>query len=212
MSEKKPKTVKAKIISDTSGPMDLIALVLSSAEIFLEDADQLTDGELVVEISNQAIQTTNLLQSVISKSAEALVCAWTCGRLLNTAKVRCGHGNFETWRSKNLDEEIIGERTSQRYMKIANTFPDVKTLLKKNSNLTQAYLPCGTDAPETKGADIGDLEETKKKALFSSVTGILKKLSQFADLKRQLGDTEKHHLISEKARIDELFSKILATQ
>lgn len=211
MSIKNTNPDGLEVLPDPPEPMDILAIIFSGKGKFGEEIIQWSDELLALEINAQASQASDFFEAAIENANLALLSAWICGSLLNTAKARFRFGRFGKWRDLILDGEIIKVRTSQRYMLIAKKFPDVEALLNENLSLRQAHLACSQSPqiPKIEKPDSGNVEDANKQALLSSVTGYRKKLDSFAVLKGRLGKDEKHQLRMAKAAIDEFFAAIL---
>ena len=171
----------------------------------------MTETELALGINAFSKQVAGFALEAVESGAAALVYAWACGKLLNSAKAKFGRGDFGEWRAGKLEPGVISERTSQRYMKLAKDWDDIRALLEWSPTLRQAYIACGVlpEPPERNVNDGEDAEAIKRQALLSSITGIQKKLRVFSGLKGKLGAAEKTQLKLAKMQIDEFFDQIL---
>ena len=208
-----PHLAKLKEMHELSNQIDVLAIVFAGIGKFEKEAATWSDEVLAREINTQALHANDFYKSAIDNAKCALLHAWACGILLNTAKSKFDHGNFGIWRKQILDRQFICERTSQRYMLLAKTFPDVEALLKEEPSLRQAQIACrqSPEISKIEKPDSGTTEITKKQLLLSSVAGIWERLRQLSDWKEELAEEDKIQLISTKAKIDEFFSKILTS-
>lgn len=210
--KQRPHTVDVEVAAfpDAMESIDVLEIIFSGSGKFDEEAKKWADEVLAREINTQALHADDFCEAAVENSKSALLYAWACGILLNTAKARFGHGRFGKWRKQILNEKVICERTSQRYMLLATTFPDVEVLLMGASSLRQAQLAC-SQSSEMKNIDEIDAGSMKKKkqSFLSSVTGYRKTLGRFAAIKGHLGEEEKQQLRRAKAEIDEFFGAIL---
>lgn len=202
--------VDVEVVPDSQGSIDVLEIIFSGIGKFEEEATKWADEVLAREINTQALQATDFCEAAIENSKSALLYAWACGIMLNAAKARFGYRHFGIWRKQILNEKVISERSSQRYMLLATTFPDVEVLLMGDSSLRQAQLACSqsSEMKEIDEINAGSMKK-KKQSFFSSVTGYRKKLGRFAVIKGHLGEEEKQQLRMAKAEIDEFFGAIL---
>jgi hypothetical protein len=200
------------VVSDVPDlmPPEVMKQILQVQD-FVGNSEHMTNAELARGISAFSKQASGFSLHALKAGASALVYAWACGKLLNTAKANLGRGDFGAWRDEHLGDDVLSERTSQRYMQLAKQSDNVKALLEWSPSLRQAYIACGIlPEPERAGGDEGDSDEVKRQALLSSITGMQKKLRLFSGLKGKLGAAEKTQLKLAKREIDAFFDQILA--
>ncbi|MGB6222605.1 hypothetical protein [Haloferula sp.] len=207
--KKQAKRTEIEIVPDLT-PKEVVKQ-LSEVEGLIAKAGELSDAIVVKSIKDFAAQASQHAIRAVQAGASALVYAWGSGKLLNAAKAKLGRGDFGAWREKNLGNEIMSERTSQRYMALAKQWQDVRALLEWSPTLRQAYVACGVlpQPPERESEAGDDAEAAKREALLSSITGIQKKLRLFSGLEGKLGAAEKKQLKLAKMEIDAFFDQIL---
>lgn len=99
-----------------ANPTPRIAELRASAEptgIALVDADDLP--ELAHRINESVEGVANAATSMVAHALEA-------GSLLNQAKARVAHGDWETWLAANC---TVAPRTAQAYMRLAKHIPSL---------------------------------------------------------------------------------------
>lgn len=159
--------------------------------------------------------------------SSALVYAWGCGTLLNRAKANLGHGAFGKWRREHLETAGISERTSTRYMKLAESCSDVRGLLQWAPTLRQAYVGCGVLPPPPERENEADdhlsdakrqqkekeeIEKEvhrKKELLLASVNALKQRLHQGIGIKKNLDAGEIRQLKLARNQIYAFFDQIL---
>ena len=188
-----------------------VAKHLTKVEDFVDHSTHMTETGLARGINAYSKQAAGYAQEAVKSGSTALVYAWACGKLLNAAKVKFAHGDFGKWRAAKLEPGAISDRTSQRYMKLAKEWEDIRALLEWSPTLRQAYIACGIlpEPPEQNVDDKEDADTMKRQALLASITGIQKKLRVFSGLKGRLGPAEETQLKLAKMEIDRLFDEIL---
>jgi hypothetical protein len=207
----KAKTVKLEVVSDVpnlmpSEVMDQILLV----ETVLGQMDDMTELKLCTTIQRYAERATGYSQSALKSGASALVYAWACGKLLNAAKAKFGRGGFGKWRDANLVPYVMSERTSQRYMKLADTGDDVRELLEWSPSLRQAYIACGILPESERGAGDDDKDEAPNThVLLASLSGLQKKLRLYLDSREKLGKRERTQLALVRDELNRFFEQVL---
>jgi hypothetical protein len=208
--EPRVKELEVEVVPELRPPgvVKDVALV----ERRLSDLDGMSEAKLLGEIKSYAGHAARHAQSAVQSAASAVVYAWGCGKLLEAAKARVGHGKFDKWREQNLGKEVMSQRTSQRYMKLAKDWENVEALLEWHPTLRQAYIASGVlPAPPDRQHPVdGDREAAKRQALLSSITGIQKRLRLFDGVKGELEADEKAQLKLAKAEIDEFFDRIFS--
>ena len=134
--------------------------VTHSPKLFVVSKDQcqqMTEDELTTIISevesfhNSIVECDKVCEE---KGKKAIELAIETGRRLARAKTIVERGNWSRWLEDNL--KTIGERTVQRYMKLAKTTHE--TDLNDCYSLRQAYIKCGitTNNDRTKDTDNDD--------------------------------------------------------
>lgn len=207
------KAIPFEVVSDIPDltPPKVLEHV-KSVEKVLKGSDKLSAPEILGGIRSYARQAEVCRGGALAAGASAIVFAWACGKLLITAKRKLGRGEFGIWREKYLSGTILSERTSSRYMKLASQYDDVKTLLEWNTSLRQAYIACGVlpEPPERAEEEPeSNTEESKKKALLSSITDMRRKLRSMSELKTKLAAAEKNQLRRTRKELDALFDALL---
>jgi len=184
---------------------------ISLVEDVVGSIGNMTDTELLGSIRTCARQTEIFVHAATKASASALVYAWACGMLLNMAKKKHGRSGFGQWRDAYLVPAVMSERTSQRYMKLADASKDVKSLLEWSPSLRQAYIACGV-LPESERStgDQDEDESPRTRALLTSLTGLQKNLRLFSGSRESLGKGERTQLALVRAELNQFFDKILA--
>ena len=217
----KAKSDKAKVAVE---PPDLVTpevtKELAAAEGVLARVADLSGAGLGKEIQKYSKRADLFAREAVSAGATALVCAWTCGKLLNAAKEKFGHGSFGKWRSEHLVPEFMSERTTVRYMQLAARCHDVNALLEWSPGLRQAYIACGVlpdpgevDATEEEAQKI---EVPKKQVLMTSLGDVQRNLrlfernlQQFEGSKEKLDEDEKAQLKLMRIEIENFATRIL---
>jgi hypothetical protein len=77
------------------------------------------------------------MSAMISSFRTSVQRAIEIGELLVEAKKRVGHGKFEKWLTTNT---TLPYRSAARYMKFANSRPEIETQLGKSANLADLNL------------------------------------------------------------------------
>jgi hypothetical protein len=163
------------------------------------------DAKLVQNIKGWAAQAAGFSRQAVQAGASALVYAWACGKLLNTAKEELGHGAFGKWREQNLESNGISVRTATRYMLLAKRCHDIRGLLQWVPTLRQAYIECGIlPEPPDRGKEESDVDQSaedelqkeeehlqkevlrKKEVLLASVSDLQQRLHQGISIKESL--------------------------
>jgi hypothetical protein len=184
---------------------------ISSVESLIGGMDYMTDTEFLSTIIICATKTATFVHAATKASASALVFAWACGMLLNSAKTRLGRIGFGQWRDANLVPDVMSERTTQRYMKLADSSKNVKALLEWSPSLRQAYIACGVlPESEPSAGDEEPDESPKTRALLSSLTGLQKNLRLFSGSGESLGKGERKQLELVRMELNQFFDEILA--
>ena len=217
----KAKSDKAKV---AAVPRDLVtpevAKEVTAAEGILGRVANLSEGGLSKEIQKYSKRADRFARESVNAGAIALVCAWACGKLLNAAKEKLGHGSFGKWRSEHLVPEFMSERTTVRYMQLAARCHDVNALLEWSPGLRQAYIACGVlpdpgevDATEEEAQKI---EVPKKQVLMTSLGDVQRNLrlfernlQQFEGSKEKLDEDEKAQLKLMRIEIENFATRIL---
>jgi len=207
----KAKAVEVEIVPDVPDLMPAeVVKRIGVIENQLGQVDGLSDLKLCNMIQRYAKQAAEHSGIAVRASASALVYAWACGKLLNAAKEKLGRTGFGPWRDANLVPSVMSERTSQRYMQLANLHSDVRVLLEWNPGLRQAYIACGI-LPEPERADGEEDEESapKTRAVLRSLTGLQKNLRQFTGSGEKLGKGERTQLALARDELNRFFDQIL---
>ena len=200
---------------------------LSKSKETLSQVPMMTDEDLS-EVTAGYYQLVNQFKKVATHAGKsAIICAWTCGKLLNTAKEKLGRGDFGKWRATLLEGHSICERTTQRYMKLAEQTEDVATLLERNSGLTEAYVAAGilpdpesdpevevesNTEPETEVSTTRQAPLSKSQALTAFLSSLQKQLRSFDNSGETLTEAEINQILAAKDQIDRFFKKILPDQ
>lgn len=167
--------------------------------------------EIVAAIIVDVEETHRLAAEALGFATLVLVKAWHCGCLLNLAKDRTEHGEFEKWFHNTFPEHFLRLRTAQRYMKLAKKNPCLEHLIESNSSLRQAYITCGIlpEPPDSEKPARSDKEAVAQARLLKSVANVQTRLRRFSKKKVSLDDETKRELVSAKAEIDGLFKGLI---
>lgn len=223
------KAFGAEVVAETPDLMPPEVLKqLSQVEAVIGRLDRMPEAKLADHIKDWAAQAAEFSNQAVRAGASALVYAWACGRLLNAAKEDLGHGAFGKWRREHLESAGISERTSTRYMKLAERCSDVKGLLQWAPTLKQAYVGCGVLPEPPKGekdeqhGDESDEEKQqrekeeqemevrrKKEVLLASVSALQQRLHQGIGVKKNLDAGEIRQLKLARIQINSFFDQIL---
>ena len=68
----------------------------------------------------------------VKASSGSLDHAIKCGKMLEEAKEKVGHGEWVKWLTQNCPE--ISERTARLYMRLATNQPELEKVAKQNGN------------------------------------------------------------------------------
>ncbi len=204
---------------------------LAQVETAIGRFDRMTEEGLAENIKGWAAHAADYSRQAVHAGASALVYAWGCGKLLNEAKGKLGHGAFGKWRKQHVDSEGISERTSTRYMNLAKSCPDVRGLLQWAPTLRQAYVGCGVLPPppeqdkDEADDNLSEEEKTrkekeehekevlrKKEVLLSSVSALQQKLRQGMSIKGNLGPGELRQLKLARNEIVKFFDQLLGSK
>ena len=223
---------KASEVEVLEGFQDLmtptVVKQLSQVESVIGRLDRMTESKLADHIQEWASLASEFSRQAVHAGASALVYAWACGRLLKEAKENLGHGAFGKWRKEHVESAGVSERTSTRYMKLADQCSDVRGLLQWAPTLRQAYVGCGVLPPppeqekEEPDGDLSDKEkeqrekekveaevQRKKEVLLESVSALQNRLHQAISLKEKLDSDEIRHLRLARTQIYAFFDQIL---
>ena len=226
-SQKKEKIVPALPISPAS---DVEVVVVSPNLISPEVMQQIVhfeemvgkmntmpDIEVAQTIFEHAFLAADYSRKAKTSSALALVSAWVCGVGLNEMKERLLHGEFSNWRKENYVDHGYSERSSTRYMRLAEAYSDVRELLAWSPGLTKSYIACGIlpEPPPTAGS--GEKEKiSEKEKLSTGLSNVQKHLRLFGDAldgfkksKGEFSPEEKSELRLMKDAIDLFTQRIL---
>jgi hypothetical protein len=166
--------------------------------------------ELAAAIIINAQEAELYTRNALGNASLAVVSAWNCGGLLNIAKKRMKHGEFQQWFRDMIRIPSLGLRTAQRYMKLAKLNPRLEDLIASNSSIRQAYIACGilAEPPETEKSD-KDNEATARLGLLKSVASVQTRLRRFSEKKIKIDQKTRKDLLATKAEIDQLFKDII---
>lgn len=209
---RRTRKTKDDVAPEPPDPMSpAVMKEIVAVETLLQKATGMTEAKLTTAVTRYSERATDFARNAVTAGAAALVYAWGCGGLLNGAKERLGHGGFGKWREKNFGDDVMSERTSQRYMKLARENDDVRNLLDGGAGLRQAYIACGVlpEPPEREPVEESESENAKRQALLSGITGMQKRLRMLVEFKGKLGDAEKTQLQLARREIDAFFDQIL---
>lgn len=204
---------------------------LAQVEAAIGLFERVTEVTLAENIKGWAAQAADYSKQAVHAGASALVYAWGCGKLLNEAKGKLGHGAFGKWRKQHVESAGISERTSIRYMKLAESCPDVRGLLQWAPTLRQAYVGCGVLPPPPE-RDKDEAEDNlseeekkqkekeehgkevlrKKEVLLTSVSELQQKLRQGMSIKGDLGQGELRQLKLARTEIVKFFDQLLGNK
>ncbi len=207
----KAKAVEAEVVVDAPDLMTRdVTMEISDVEQLLSRLEGMSNAKLLGSIKHYSERAAEHAGSAVNASALALVCAWTCGRMLNAAKAKLGRGGFGQWRDEHLVPDVMSERTSQRYMKLAESCHDVRALLDWGPSLRQAYVACGILPEPERTADERDEEEAPKtRALLTSVSGLQKNLRLFTSSGEKLSRGDRTQLQLMRDELNRFFDQIL---
>jgi hypothetical protein len=165
---------------------------------------------LLADILSYSGRASKYAQTTIDASRLALLCAWTCGKLINAAKKTLGRGGFGAWRDEHLTKSGLSTRTSQRYMKLAESYRDVDSLLGDGLGLRKSYIACGI-LPEPEKPDTKPVTEEAPKtaALLKSLTGLQKRLRQLTQSKVELQKPQITQLKLLRNELDRIFNQLI---
>jgi hypothetical protein len=166
--------------------------------------------ELATSICEFAEEADGHAHDAKASGSMALLSAWSCGVLLNIAKGKSKHGEFEKWRDKNFSSRF-GERTAQRYMLLADRFSCVEKLIKWNPSIRQAYIACGIlpEPTDSEKPANKDKEAVARVRLMKSVTDVQTRLRRFSTTNLRLDKDTRKQLVAAKSEIDVLFKALI---
>lgn len=173
------EVVEAAEVPDLMPP-EVLAQI-AAIETLLPALEKMAEPELVETMVRYSAEAAGFSHQALRAGAQALVSAWACGRVLLAAKAKFGRGKFGAWRQDRLVPAVMSERTSQRYMRLAEECPDVRLLLKWSPGLRQAYISCGI-LPELdrEAAKQDKGRPSPAKALIASISGLEKRFRRFS--------------------------------
>ena len=226
------KTSKVEVVEEMPDLMTpVVVKQLAEVESVIGRLDGMTEAKLAVNIAEWASLVADFSKQAVHAGASALVYAWACGRLLNETKANLGHGAFGKWRREHVESAGVSERTSTRYMKLAESCSDVRGLLQWAPTLRQAYVGCGVLPPppeRDKDEPDGDLSaeekqqkeneehekevQRKKEVLLTSVSELQQKLHQGISIREDLDEDEVRQLNLCRNQIVDFFDQILGKQ
>lgn len=166
--------------------------------------------DLAAAIIINADETNEQAENALGSACLAVVSAWNCGGLLNIAKKRMKHGEFQQWFKSKIRVPSLGPRTAQRYMKLAKIHPLLEDLIASNPSIRQAYIACGilAEPPETEITD-KDAEATARIGLVKSIASVQTRLRRFSGKKIELDQETRRQLLDTKTEIDLLFKELI---
>jgi len=227
--ESKAKVVAVEVVPELMHPE--VVEQLAQVEGVIDGLKTMPDTDLIESIRDWATRAAGFSRQAVQVGASALVYAWACGKLLNAAKEKLGHGAFGKWRKTHVESAGISERTSIRYMKLAESCSDVRGLLQWAPTLRQAYVGCGVlPSPPERDKDEADdnLSEKekerkerevheeevlrKKEVLLTSVSDLQQKLRQGISIKENLGQGEIRQLKLARTQIVKFFDQLLGNK
>jgi hypothetical protein len=183
------ETVDAEIANDIAG-----------VEAVLSNLATLTDADRLASLQKYARGAEGLTRLALTTGNRAVVHAWACGKLLNDAKARCGHGNFIPWLEENVLPLGGSKATCQRYMQLARKYADVRTLVSSHAILNDAYLACGilkekkpaaaSTAPGAGNASNASSAAPLKLALLAGVSALQAHLRRFVESGERLAEDD----------------------
>ena len=168
--------------------------------------------ELAAAIIINAEDANDQAMETLGCACLAIINAWNCGSLLNIAKKRTKHGDFQKWFRDTIRTPHLHLRTAQRYMKLAKRHSRLEDLVASNPSLRQAYIACGI-LPEPTGtekADKKDNEVIARIGLLKSVASVRTRLRRFSTKNIKLDKKTRMELLATKAEIDQLFKVLIA--
>jgi hypothetical protein len=184
--------------------------VLKSVEEMVEGIEGVNDRTLLSLLRDSVRQAGECSRRAVSAGGLALVHAWGCGALLNAAKRRHGRGAFGEWRDRHVVPAMMSERTSQRYMHLAASFPEPRAMLEWAPGLWQAYIACGIlPEPEAGGSGEGGEAASRFKSLLSSLGSLQRNIRLLAESRERLGQADKQQLLELRRELDRFFDEIL---
>lgn len=173
----------------------------------MEKADLLDLTAAIIVNADEAEEHAN---NALGSACLAVVSAWNCGGLLNIAKMRIKHGEFQQWFNDTIRVPSLGLRTAQRYMKLAKSHPRVDDLIASDTSIRQAYIACGIlgAPPETAISDKDD-DATARLGLLKSVASVQTRLRRFSEKKIKIDQKTRKELLVTKAEVDQLFKALI---
>jgi hypothetical protein len=209
---RRPKVVATEVDPDSPTPLAPEVLEkISAVELSLMQVAAMSETKLTTAIRRYSDQATRSARDAVTAGALGIVSAWACGKLLNEAKDKRFRGDFGSWRKQNFGDDVMSERTSQRYMKLARECNDVRDLLNMGASLRQAYVACGVlpEPPEREPVEKDESEAAKRQAFLASVTVVQKQLRTLAGFGGRLEEDERTQLTLARREIDAFFDQIL---
>ena len=129
-----------------------VASEIARVEQMLANLPSLTNADLITSLNEYARSAQGLAHLAVKNGNSAVIHAWACGTLLNSAKARCGHGNFIRWLEEHVLPRGGSKATCERYMGIAKKYPDVRMVAGSHGSLNDLYLACGILKKKTPAA------------------------------------------------------------
>ena len=168
-------------------------------------------SELASSIASSALDAERMVCDTMASAGLAILEAWTCGYLLNLAKVQVMHGDFQKWVRELGSRSEMNLRTAQRYMQLAKSCPDARDLIGSMRSLRQSYIACGIlpEPSESEKSEVKDDASKARSELLKSVVGAHNKLRRFSEGKLRLDARTKKELVAVKTEIDRLFKTLL---
>lgn len=166
--------------------------------------------ELAAAIIINAEEAETHMGDTLQSACLAVVSAWNCGGLLNVAKKRTKHGEFQKWFEDTIRVPSLGLRTAQRYMQLAKKHPRLEDLIASTPSIRQAYIACGILAEplENEKGDEDD-EAIARIGLLKSVASVQTRLRRLSEKKIKLDKETRRELLATKTEIDQLFKALI---
>ncbi|MBK1818225.1 hypothetical protein JIN84_21555 [Luteolibacter yonseiensis] len=193
-------------------PLSSIQADIENVQMEVAKLEDLSEVQLIKRFKNIAGRIADYEFSLSKSSLQAQLQRWLAGTLLNKRKRQLGHGKFGQWRKRKLIETgIMSERTSQRFMELAEKYEDPRLMLEEVARVHDAdrlqELSPTEKAPKPKSGSI-----TKTADLMASLTGLQRKLRVFQTSGERLKEEEANQLRLMKMQLDRFFVAILADE
>lgn len=212
-----PRGGKARLVETVVVPSEDVSefvtpevkTAIAAAQRVLGTAGNMSVAQILGNIRQYADHAAAHVAGTRSSGCLALICGWTCGKLLLAAKNSLDHGKFGKWLDEAVVSDRISQRTAHRYMQLAEGCTDVTALLELRS-LRQAYLACGIlPAPATGGGQRNRGQLVTTDMLLTSVASLQKSLRRFDKDKITLAEDDRGQLAMLRDQIIEFFNTIL---